>query len=154
MLLALFGLWALLAWTPLDQQFSALAQWRERLAGRPLAERAALLDYPAYIVAEQVQQVTPNNACILFLGYTGPEHVNYYKTRFDYYLYPRRVVIHANTGAAAERCQYLAVFRDSAQNLQIEPFHGVWNEEQLRQRLAQLEKIHSGPHLEVYRSRP
>jgi len=154
LLLALFGLWALVAWPPLERQFSALGQWRQRLAGRTIEERAAVLDYPAYLVAGQVRQATPAGACLLFLGYTGPEHVNYYKTRFDYYLYPRRILVHANSSASAEGCGYLAVFRDSPQNLQVEPFAGVWNEEQLGQRLAGLEKVHAGPHLELYRLRP
>ncbi len=154
LLLALFALWVAFAWTPLSQQFSASEQWQERLADRSLSERAGLIDYPAYIVAEQVKQVTPPDACILFLSYTGPEHVNYYKTRFDYYLYPRRVRIYANTGAEAENCPYLAVFRDSPRNLAVEAFGGVWNEDQLRQRLAHLKKIHSDPHVEIYRQRP
>jgi len=152
LLLGLFALWVLVAWRPLTQQFSALDQWKQRLAGHAMAERATMVDYPAHLVAEQVRQVTPANACILFLSYTGPEHVNYYKTRFDYYLYPRRILIHANSGAAADGCAYLAVFRDSNANLQVEPFAGVWNEGQLRERLGALEKVHSGPHLELYRS--
>lgn len=112
-----------------------------------------MVDYPAYVVAEQVQQATPPDACVLFLAYTGPEHVNYYKTRFDYYLYPRWVRIDANSAAAAENCRYLAVFRDASRNLAEEPFRGHWDEDQLRHRLASMEKIHAGPHVEIYRSR-
>ena len=155
LLLALFGLWVLVAIPPLAQQFSTLEQWRARFGDRSMAERAAMVDYPAYIVAEQAKQATPPQACIQFLAYTGPDHVNYYKTRFDYYLYPRRVLISADTGAGAgsEHCAYLAVFRDSPQNLAVEPFRGVWNEDQLQHRLASLEKIHAGPRLEIYRSR-
>ena len=154
LLLALFALWVLLAWPSLSRQFGTLQYWRRRSGDRSPAERAALVDYPAYLVAEQVKQATPGNACILFLSYTGPEHVNYYKTRFDYYLYPRRVRIFADTGAAAENCPYLAVFRDSQPNLAEEPFRGVWNEDQLRHRLAHLERIHAGLHVEIYRPRP
>ena len=152
-LLVLFGLWVLVAWQPLEQQFYALDQWRDRLAERPMADRAALVDYPAYLVAEQVKQVAPENSCILFLSYTGPEHVNFYKTRFDYYLYPRRVFIQANSGATAKDCEYLAVFRDASQNLKDEPFAGVWNEDELKHRLAPLRKVLTGPHLEIYRPR-
>ena len=151
LLLALFGVWVWIAWPPLARQFANLEVWQQRLADRPMAERVALVDYPAYIVAEQVKQATPVDACVLFLAYTGPEHVNFYKTRFDYYLYPRRIRVEANTGAVAENCEYLAVFRDTQRNLAEEAFRGVWNEDQLRHRFAPLRKIHSGPHLELYR---
>lgn len=151
LLLALLAVWVLIAWPSLSRQFAALEYWKSRLAGRPLSERAAMVDYPAYIVAEQVKQVTPRDACILFVAYTGPEHVNYYKTRFDYYLYPRRVRIQADTGAVAENCPYIAVFRDSQRNLAEEAFRGHWDEDQLRHRLAPLEKLHAGPHVDIYR---
>ena len=153
-LLGLFAAWVGIAWGPLEQQFAALESWQQRLGGRPMSERIAALDYPAYIVAEQVRQATPASACILFLAHTGPEHVNFYKTRFDYYLYPRRVVIQASTGATTENCPYLAVFRDAPANLKEEPFRGVWEEDRLRARLAALEKIHVGPHVELYRVHP
>jgi hypothetical protein len=153
-LAGLFALWVLVAWPKLSEQFASLETWRSRLADRPMAERLALVDYPAYIVAEQVRQKTPADACILFVSYTGPEHVNYYKTRFDYYLYPRRVQVRADTGAATHDCPYLAVFRDSLNNLKVEPFAGAWNEEQLSHRVAGLEKVHAGAHLELYRVRP
>ncbi len=154
LLLALFAVWVAVAWGPLTQQFEALDQWESRLGERSMEERAALLDFPAYSVAEVVKQATPSTACILFLAYTGPEHVNYYKTRFDYHLYPRRVKIEANTGATAENCEYVAVFRDVPGNLQVEPFGGHWDEAQLRERLAGLEKVASGPQVETYRRRP
>jgi len=151
LLLALFGVWVLIAWPPLTRQFTNLEVWQQRLADRPMAERVAMVDYPAYIVAEQVKQATPADACVLFLAYTGPEHVNFYKTRFDYYLYPRRIRVESNTGAVVENCEYLAVFRDTPRNLAEEAFRGVWNEDQLRHRLAALREIASGPHLELYR---
>ena len=151
LLLALFGVGVLIAWPPLARQFANLVVWQQRLADRPMAERVALVDYPAYIVAEQIRPVVPPNACLQFLAYTGPEHVNFYKTRFDYYLYPRRIRVDANTGAAVENCEYLAVFRDSQRNLAEESFRGVWNEDQLRHRLAPLRRIHAGPQLEIYR---
>jgi hypothetical protein len=153
-LLALFAVWVAVAWRPLDQQYAALESWRNRLGDRPEDERRALVDYPAYVVAQQVLSVTPPDACILFLAYTGPEHVNFYKTRFDYYLYPRRVLIHADTGAAAENCGYLAVFRDAPANLREEPFRGAWDEERLRQRLAGMQQVLAGPHVALYRRNP
>ena len=148
----LFAVWVLVAWPRISEQFSSLEQWRERLAGRSLPERLAAIDYPAFVVAEQVRERTPGDACVLFLAYTGPEHVNYYKTRLDYYLYPRRVLVDAHSGRSEAGCAFLAVFRDSAQNLQIEPFRGVWNEDDLKQRLAALDRIHAGPHLQLYRA--
>ncbi len=126
----------------------------DQLGDRTMAQRASILDYPAYGVALQVKRATPDDACILFLAYTGPEHVNYFKTRFDYYLYPRHIKIYADTGAAAEDCPYLAVFRDSDTNLKEEPFRGIWNQGQLKRRLAAMERIHSGGHIEIYRARP
>ncbi len=152
-LLAVFGVWVIFAWPGLSLQFATLDYWRQRLAGRSLEERAAIVDYPAYSVARQVEEVVPPAACILFLAYTGPEHVNYYKTRFDYYLYPRRVRIAANTDAQAKNCGYLAVFRDAPANLAEEPFRGVWDEGRLQHRLASLEKVYSGPNLDIYHIR-
>lgn len=154
LLAALFGVWVLVAWPKLSEQFASLEQWRERIGDRAIEERAALIDYPAWNVAQQLRQATPDDASILVLAYTGPEHVNYYKTRFDYYLYPRRVRIEANSGAAAGDSRFLAVFRDSQPNLRQEAFAGVWNEGELRQRLASLEKILAVQHLELYRVRP
>jgi hypothetical protein len=150
---ALFAVWVAAAWRPLERQYAALDAWRARLAGRPVEERAALVDYPAYLVARQILPATPPDACILFLAYTGPEHVNYYKTRFDYYLYPRRVLIHADTGATAENCSYLALFHDSPANLREEPFRGAWDDEQLRARLAGLEPVLAGQHVALYREK-
>ena len=152
LLLALFGVWVLVAWPPLSRQFTNLELRRGQLGDRTVAQRAAILDYPAFGVAQQVKRVTPSGACILFLAYTGPEHVNYYKTRFDYYLYPRRIRILADSGAVAENCEYVAVFRDSDANLAEEPFRGHWNEDQLQHRLTGLEKIHSGRHIDIYKS--
>ncbi len=153
-LLALFGVWVAVAWKPLGQQYAALETWRGRLADQPMEERRKLVDYPAYVVAQQVLSVTPPEACILFLAYTGPEHVNYYKTRFDYYLYPRRVLIQANWDAKAEGCGYLAVFQDSPSNLREEPFRGSWDQARLQERLAGMRQVLAGPHLAVYRAGP
>jgi hypothetical protein len=141
------------AWKPLAGQFEALESWRARLEGRSAEERRALVD-TAYIVAYPVAKVTPPDACILFLAYTGPEHVNYYKTRLDYYLYPRRVLVRADSGAAADDCPYVAVFRDSPANLRDEPFRGVWDEQRLRERLAGLEQVLAGADVVVYRRKP
>jgi len=152
-LLALFVVWVAVAWKPLEGQFTALESWRQRLEQRNMEERRALLD-TAYIVARPVLAATPPNACILFLAYTGPEHVNYYKTRLDYYLYPRRVVVQANSGATAENCPYVAVFRDSPANLRDEPFRGVWDEQQLRARVAGMQQAPSSPDVAVYRTGP
>lgn len=153
-LFALFGAWVWIAWPSLSIQFATLDYWKQRLGDRSVTERAEMVDFPAYQVAEQVQQVVPASACVLFLAHTGPEHVNYYKTRFDYYLYPRRVQIYADAGATAENCDYVAVFRDAQSNLREEPFRGAWNEEQLQHRLAHLEKVHVGANVEIYRGRP
>jgi hypothetical protein len=153
-LLGLFGIWVVVAWPSLSLQFATLDYWKQRLGDRSPTQRAEVMDFPAYPVAEQLQQRVPPDACILFLAYTGPEHVNYYKTRFDYYLYPRRVKIFADTGATAENCGYIAVFRDAQTNLREEPFRGVWSEEQLQRRLAHLQKLYTGPNLEIFRDRP
>lgn len=153
LLIALFAVWVAVAWKPLDGQFAALESWRRRLEDRPMEERQALLD-TAYIVARPVLAITPPEACILYLAYTGPEHVNYYKTRLDYYLYPRRVLVQANSGATAENCPYMAVFRDAPANLREEPFRGVWDDEQLRRRLAGMEQVLAAPDVAVYRVKP
>jgi len=154
LLLALFALWVLIAWPSLSQQFAKLESSWDKLGDRTTPQRASMLDYPAYGAALQVKRATPDDACILFLAYTGPEHVNFFKTRFDYYLYPRHIKIYADSGAIAENCPYLVVFHDADANLSEEPFRGVWNEEQLRRRVAGMEHIQSGRHIEIYRSRP
>ena len=48
-------------------------------------------------------------------------------------------------------CGYLAVFRDTAQNLVNEPFAGRWNQADLAQRLSGLEPVRSGELTRIYR---
>lgn len=153
LLVGLFGAWVAVAWRPLANQYTALESWQRRLADQPIEQRAVVVDYPAYLVAQQLLPVTPANACILFLAYTGPEHVNFYKTRFDYYLYPRRVLIHANVDAREPDCPYVAVFQDSPANLREEPFRGVWDEARLRERIAGMEQVLAGQHVALFREK-
>ena len=63
LLLALFGVWVLIAWPPLARQFANQEVWQQRLADRPMTERVAMVDYPAYIVAEQVKQEIGRASC-------------------------------------------------------------------------------------------
>ncbi len=123
------------------------------LADRTVAERASVLDYPAFDVAHEIASVVPANDCVVVLAYAGPDAIAYYNARLDYLLYPRRVRVTPDSEAASNDCEYLAVFRDTGTNLDSSPFSGEWNEESLSVRLAPLELAHQGKNVEVYAAR-
>ena len=81
----------------------------------------------------------------------GPAAIDYYQSRFAYYLYPRKVLVFDEIAAKENECRYLAVFRDSAQNLANEPFAGRWNQADLSKRLNALDHVRAGELTEVYR---
>lgn len=152
-LLSLLAVWMLIAWPHLSEQFSNTEQARAALAELSWEQRAAAIDQPAYRIAEEIAKVVPERRCVLVLGYTGPEHLRYYHSRLTYYLYPRRVRLSDRTDEATGGCDYLAVFRDSRQNLAIEPFHGHWDEAQLAERTANMTKLFSADQMQVFQSR-
>ncbi len=121
------------------------------LAGRTVDERTALLDNPGFRVAEEIELAVPANSCVLVLAYSGPAAVDYYQARLAYYLYPRRVRVADRVSARADGCEYLAVFRDSPQNLAAEPFRGAWDEQQFERRLASLDLVSDGDFADIFR---
>lgn len=152
-LLVLLGAWMLLAWPHLAEQFSRAEQAQAALASLSWQERAAQLDQTGFPTAEQIARAVPGTGCVVVLCYAGPEHLRYYRSRFAYYLYPRRVRFSDRTEEAAV-CEYLAVFRDWPQNLAQEPFRGHWDERRLLERTAGMRQVLSGERLQIFTSRP
>ena len=136
-----------------------LAQWentaraRAALGGMTFEERAAAVDNPAVTVAREIARAVPEDACVAVLAYAGPAAIDYYNARLDYLLYPRRAQVFANTNAQVDDCDYLAVFRDTQQNLQAEPFAGQWDSAALAERTQALEAVETGA-VKVYREGP
>ncbi len=151
-LLGLLAVWMFFEWPNLEEQVSNTGQARASLAALSWEERAAAIDQPGYRVAQQIAQAVPPNACALVLAYTGPEHINYYRARFGYYLYPRRVRFSDHTDASADGCGFLAVFRDTPANLAQEAFRGRWDQAELKARTAAMTKLFSGEQVEIFRA--
>lgn len=150
LLLALLATWMLVAWPHLSEQFSTTSRALAALSSLSWEERAAALDQPGYSVARQIAGAVPSRSCVLVLSHTGPEHLRYYRARFQYYLYPRRVRFSDHTNEPGAGCEYLAILRDSAQNLAQEPFRGHWEEREIAQRTARMKKIISGEQVEIF----
>lgn len=153
-LLGLAGASLLIASPSLLAQWSAASRAREALGGMAFVERAAAVDHPAMTVARDVRQAVPTDGCVLVLAYAGPAAIDYYSARLDYLLYPRRVRVAADSKADLGECGYLAVFRDTPQNLQAEPFAGQWDSAALDERVRTLEPVGSGKAARVYRVKP
>ncbi len=143
--------WLAIAAPGLRDQYSETAKVREMLGGRSLDERTALLDNPGFRVAEEIELAVPADGCVLVLAYAGPAAVDYYRARMAYYLYPRRVRVVDLVSAPAKGCEYIAVFRDSPQNLAAEPFRGKWDEQQLERRLSSLDPVSDGKFADIFR---
>ncbi len=154
--ITLFGLlllWLAIAAPGLSERYTKLNETRNLLGGRSPVERSALLDNPAIPVTREISQVVPAEGCVTVLAYAGPAAIDYYRARFAYLLYPRRVQVFADTTASMDNCEYVAVFRDTRQNLAAEPFQGVWDDEQLNQRLQSLAPLASDGPVRLYRTR-
>jgi hypothetical protein len=87
------------------------------------------------------------------MAYAGPAAIDYYRSRFNYFLYPRRVSVFPSSAAEAGNCEYVAVFRDTRQNLAAEPFQGTWNDEELRARLSSYQAVSADEIVQIYRRR-
>jgi hypothetical protein len=110
------------------QQYEALEQWESGWASGRWKSAPPCSTSLLHTVAAVVKQATPSNACILFLTYTGPEHVNYYKTRFDYHL-PAPGEDSGQYRSHGGELRVRGRVRDVPGNLQVEPFGGHWDEQ-------------------------
>ncbi len=150
-LAALLVAWLALAAPPLRTQIDKTLRTRTLFEGRGAAERTSLLDNPGFRVAQEIGAAVPPNGCVVVLAYAGPAAIDYYQSRFAYYLYPRKVLVFDAVSATAGDCRYLAVFRDTPRNLANEPFAGRWNQADLSSRLSTLDPVQSGDLARVYR---
>ena len=154
--IALFVLllfWLAIAAPGLSERYAKLSETRNLLGDRSPAERSSLLDNPAVTVAGEISRAVPADGCVAVLAYAGPAAIDYYRARFAYLLYPRRVEVFADAAASAESCEFVAVFRDTRQNLAAEPFQGVWDEAELGQRLQSLDPVAVDGPVRVFRTR-
>ncbi len=157
-LLGVVALTAIIAAPALAEQWAAASEARRLLAGLSREDRAAALDNPAVPVAREIAAAVPEDGCVTVLAYAGPAAIDYYNPRLDYLLYPRRVQVFADSAAAVEAavdgCEYVAVFRDTPQNLAAEPFAGTWEADALDARLRGLKKVGAGAGVAIYRQAP
>ena len=86
----------------------------------------------------------------MVLAHAGPAAIDYYRSRLRYLLYPRRVHTFAKTSAKAPNCPFLAVFRDTDENLAAEPFAGQWRQDKLRERVRRLRRLNESVVVAVY----
>ena len=140
----------LVAWPHLSEQFSNTERARAALGPLTWDQRAAALDQPAFQLAHDIARAVPDRGCVLVLAYAGPEHLRYYRSRFAYYFYPRRILLSDHTSASASGCVYLAVFRDGRQSLAQDPFRGHWDDHELAARTAGRRKLVSTAQIEVF----
>jgi len=150
-LAALLVAWLALAATPLRTQIEKTLRTRTLFEGRDAAERTSMFDNPGFRVAQEIGGAVPADECVVVLAYAGPAAIDYYQSRFAYYLYPRKVLVFDEIAAKEDECRYLAVFRDTEQNLASEPFAGRWNQADLSKRLNALDHVQAGELAEVYR---
>ena len=153
MLAILLVAWLGLAAGPLAQTYEDGSRLREALGDRDADERLAALDHPGYRIAQLLIEAVPSDACVVVMAYAGPAAIDYYRSRFNYFLYPRRVSVYPDSDADINGCDFAAVFRDTRQNLASEPFQGRWNDEELRARLSAFQLSSDGELVQIYRLR-
>lgn len=151
----LLAAWIAVGWSGFERQYRMTAGIRARLADRSANERALAFDAPGLTAVRRIAEAVEPSACVLVLAHAGPAALDYYRARFAYELYPRRVRLAADSAAesADGDCRYLAVFRDSEANLAAEPFAGAWDSAQLEARLDGLEPVSRGDFARIYRRR-
>jgi hypothetical protein len=149
-LVVLLLVWLAAAASPLAEQYAQTSRMRFALAGKSIDERTAYFDNPGFQGAQDIADAVPADECVVVLAYAGPDAVKYYQARFRYLLYPRRVLVAADSSTTVDGCGYLAVFRDSAAHLRESPFAGSWDEPSLQQRLSTLRRIAATDFVNVY----
>jgi len=144
LLAALLGVWMFLCRGNLEEQWSVTAEARAKLGKLTWDERTAI-EWPAgFRAAQEIARATPPGACVEVVAQTTPEKLAYYRARFPYYLYPRRVRWAIRQNAAMEWCEYTAIFRDEGAS-------GPWEEAHLRDAAAQRKQVFAGERVEIYR---
>ena len=152
-LYALTGVYSLIAAPALLEQWQRQSSMLEHLGRLTPEERAQALDNPAVPVAERIAAAVPEDGCAAILAYAGPAAIEYYNARLDYLLYPRRVQVYADAAAELGGCPVFAVFRDTQQNLALEPYHGAWDDAALAARIAASERLAGDEVVAIYRTR-
>lgn len=159
-LAAVFVIWIALAAPVLSHQWGRTVDAWGKLSGLSAEERELQADPVAVQVARDIEAGVPaagnpESRCVTVLAYVGPDAADYYRGRLAYLLYPRQVRLVPRSRSAARAgagdCEYLAVFRDTPQNLRSSPFAGRWNQQELDQRLAALKPVHGGAMAQVFR---
>lgn len=135
------------------EQWDRQASMLQRLGGLSPGERAQALDNPAVAVAQRIAAAVPPEGCVAVLAYAGPAAIDYYNARLDYLLYPRKAQVYSKPSAELEGCPVFAVFRDTPQNLALEPYQGNWDDAALAARIAGAERIGGDDLAAVYRRR-
>jgi hypothetical protein len=152
-LYALTGVYALIAAPSLLEQWQRQGAFLDSVGRLTPQERAQALDNPAVPVAQRIAAVVPEDGCVAILAYAGPAAVDYYNARLDYLLYPRRVQVYADADGSLEGCDVFAVFRDTDQNLAVEPFQGQWDDAALAERIRGAEQLGGDQIVMIYRKR-
>ena len=147
------GIYALIAAPSVLEQWERQSSMLGRLGGLTAEERAQALDNPATPVAERVAAAVPPDGCVALLAYAGPAAIEYYNARLDYLLYPRRVEVYPDPAAELEGCAVFAVFRDTEQNLALEPYQGQWDDAALAERIGAAERLGGDAIVAIYRKR-
>jgi hypothetical protein len=155
-LAVVFLIWIALAAPVLSHQWGRTVDAWGKLAGLSVEERELQSDPVAIQVARDIAagvpaEGSPEGPCVTVLAYVGPDAADYYRGRLAYLLYPRQVRLVPRSRGGAAECGYLAVFRDTPQNLRSSPFAGRWNQQELDQHLASLEPVHNGAMTQVFR---
>ena len=146
----LLTVWLAAAAPSLVKQSRRTAAAWTLLSDKDKRERSLLLDRPAFAVGREIARVVPSEGCVVVLAHAGPAAIDYYRSRLRYLLYPRRVYTVEQTSATVASCPFLAVFRDTDQNLAAEPFAGEWRQGELRERTRRLRRLNESAVVAVY----
>jgi hypothetical protein len=152
-LYAVTGVYALIAAPALLRQWDRQSATLGGIGRLTPPERARALDNPAVPVAERIATMVPPDGCIAVLAYAGPAAIDYYNARLDYLLYPRRVQVSSDAAVKLEGCKFFAVFRDTEQNLAVEPFQGQWDDAALAERIRGAQRLGGDELVAIYQAR-
>jgi hypothetical protein len=105
-LLALLLAWSYLCWPNWEEQWAVTGQAWAAFGNVPWEERGAV-EWPAgFKLVREIQRAVPPGRCVVVVAKTTPEKLAYYRGRFPYYLYPRRVWLVDRPEAAPAGCPH------------------------------------------------